>query len=204
MLFHCIKGLLIKCWQAEFYQHSTTSLVDDHFLYSRDFDSGVVLWGDIKCWSPLGIEGLTLSLHLFVPFHVIKIFRFSTWCHLEYKQDLLTSHTFEHIASAKRERAESSERKLTSERLVSLAEFHIKRSHFGDNFCNRCQSNCQNTFRSSWNRLQWFSNGGVNYTNLNFYSGCCTGQHLPKMWQIGRKSGVTEKAVFRETGDQNL
>lgn len=98
----------------------------------------------------------------------------------------------------------SAKRKRAKVRLVSLAEFHIKRSHFGDNFCNRCQSNCQNTFRSSWNRLQWFSNGGVNYTNLNFYSGCCTGQHLPKMWQIGRKSGVTEKAVFRETGDQNL
>ena len=57
----------------------------------------------------------------------------------------------------------------------------------------------------SWNRsMVWWWNRGGKYTNWNLYSGCCAGKHLPTMWQTGRQSSVTEKAIFRETEDKNL
>ena len=50
----CIFSILfslhsLRGWQGEFVYLSKTSLVDDYF-----FDTGVILWGEISCWSLLG------------------------------------------------------------------------------------------------------------------------------------------------------
>ena len=50
----CIFSILfsihsLKCWLGEFVWQSKASLVDDYF-----FDTGVILWGEISCWSLLG------------------------------------------------------------------------------------------------------------------------------------------------------
>ena len=50
----CIFSILfsihsLKCWQGEFVWQSKASLGDDYF-----FDTGVILWGEISCWSLLG------------------------------------------------------------------------------------------------------------------------------------------------------
>ena len=63
----------LGCWQGEFVQQSRASLVDDHSLYSCDLNvwfrdgivgrnlmlvTGMVLLGEIWCWSLLGFKGL--------------------------------------------------------------------------------------------------------------------------------------------------
>ena len=47
-------------WNGEFVKLVRPSLFGDHFPYSHDliFDSTVMLWGEIRCQSLLGIEGL--------------------------------------------------------------------------------------------------------------------------------------------------
>ena len=64
---------ILVCWQGEFVQKSRASLVDDHSLYSCDLNvwfrdgivgrnlmlvTGMVLLGEIWCWSLLGFKGL--------------------------------------------------------------------------------------------------------------------------------------------------
>ena len=53
-----------QCRQGEFVWQSRTSFIGDHFLHQYDIDinvtimSGVIFWGQIKCWSYLGVKGL--------------------------------------------------------------------------------------------------------------------------------------------------
>ena len=53
-----------QCWQGEVVWQSWASFIGDHFLHRCDTDiyvtlmSGVIFWGQIKCWSYLGVKGL--------------------------------------------------------------------------------------------------------------------------------------------------
>ena len=50
----------LRCWQGEFVLQSWVSSVGDYFfiLLTLMFDSGVMLWGEIRCLSLLGVKGL--------------------------------------------------------------------------------------------------------------------------------------------------
>ena len=61
----CIFSILfsihfLRCWQGEFVEQSGVSLVVDHFLDSHDLNVQfrVILWGEIRCQSLLGVKGL--------------------------------------------------------------------------------------------------------------------------------------------------
>ena len=65
----------LRCCQREFVQQSRTSIIVDHFLFPCDLyvwftGVGVILLGEIRCWSPLGVKGLNCEIvtrfpHLF-------------------------------------------------------------------------------------------------------------------------------------------
>ena len=64
-ILHTDPVQFLKCWQGEFVYQSRSSSVVYHFLYSRNLmlDSGMILKGEIRCWSLSGIEGLT-TVHI--------------------------------------------------------------------------------------------------------------------------------------------
>ena len=57
---HFLHSVPLGCWRGEFDQQSGTPLVGDHFLYSHNLMCywGVILLGEISCWSFLRVKGL--------------------------------------------------------------------------------------------------------------------------------------------------